>query len=71
MKLLKDFGVRALLGTLVVAPTSITLCILASRGSTEALVMIGEMATMAVGFYFGQRSIQKSNEGGSNVESTK
>jgi len=56
MKLTKDFGVRALMGVLVVIPTVSTLCYLAVRGSSEALVAIAAMSTGIIGYYFGQRN---------------
>ena len=56
MKLLQDFGVRALLGTIIVAPAVGALVYLAVKGSTEAMTSLGIMATAVIAFYFGQRS---------------
>lgn len=56
MKLVRDFGVRALMGLLVLTPAIATLCYLAVKNSPEALVAIVAMSTAIVGFYFGTRS---------------
>lgn len=56
MKLIKDFGVRALLGTIIVAPSIGALVYLAVNGSTEALTALGIMASAVTAYYFGQRS---------------
>ncbi len=56
MKLIQDFGVRALMGVLVLAPAVATLCYLAARGSVEALVALASMSTGIIGFYYGTRS---------------
>jgi hypothetical protein len=66
LKLLHDFGVRALFGTLIILPSILTLCWLAINGSSESLVLIGELAGIVIGFYFGQRSTAKK-EGDSDV----
>lgn len=55
MKLIKDFGVRALLGTIIVAPAVVALVILAVKGSPEAMTGLVAMATGVTGYYFGQR----------------
>ena len=55
MKLINDFGVRALLGTMIVAPAVIALVILALNGSSEAMTALVAMATGVSGYYFGQR----------------
>jgi len=58
-KLKRDFGVRALLGTLVVAPSVGALAYLAIRGSGEALTALATMGSAVMAFYFGQRSVQR------------
>ncbi len=55
MKLKQDFGVRALLGVLVVAPAMVAIVVLAIRGSEEALRYLGELVLVVVAFYFGFR----------------
>ena len=55
MKLIQDFGVRALLGTVVVVPTIGALVFLAINGSNEARTVLGTIASMVIAFYFGQR----------------
>lgn len=55
-KLFADFGVRALLGTLIVAPAVGALVYLAVKGSTEAMTSLGIMASAVVFFYYGTRS---------------
>ena len=55
-KLKQDFGVRALLGTLIVAPSVGALAYLAVNGSSEALTALATMGSAVMAFYFGQRS---------------
>lgn len=55
MKLLKDFGVRALLAFIPITGATITLSYLAINGSTEAMLALAGMATLAGGYYFKQR----------------
>jgi len=55
MKLVKDFGVRALLGSIIVAPATACLVVLALNGSSEAMTGLVAMATGVTGYYFGQR----------------
>ncbi len=65
-KLKRDFGVRALLGTLIVAPSIGALAYLAITGSGEALTALATMGSAVMAFYFGQRSVQRrkgENEG--------
>lgn len=56
MKLAQDFGVRALMGVLVVIPAMGTLSYLAIRGSSEALTAIATMCAAIIFFFFGTRS---------------
>ena len=56
MKLKKDFGVRALMGVLVLTPAVATLCYVAVQGSPEALTALVAMSMAIIGFYFGTRS---------------
>lgn len=56
MKLLQDFGVRALLATIVTTPTVALLFIMAAKGNEAAFTTLVAMASGALAFYFGQRS---------------
>jgi len=56
-KLKTDFGVRALLGVLIVGPATGTLAYLAINGSGEALTALATMGSAVMAFYFGQRSV--------------
>ncbi len=61
MKLFKDFGVRALLATLVVGVACIASIILIALGEYAlGFGFLSNGASMALGFYFGTRS----NQGG-------
>ena len=62
MKLIKDFGVRALFGVIILVPAVATLCYLALDGSREALIAIVAASSSIVSFYFGQRSKEKKEE---------
>ena len=63
MKLKQDFGVRALLATIVVTVATIALAYMAVGGSTEALVALVAEFSGVVAFYFGQRSVSgKTNQ---------
>ena len=56
MKLLKDFGVRALLATLVVSGAVAGAFYLILNGNSElGMSFLGQTAMAAIGFYFGQR----------------
>ena len=56
MKLKTDFGVRALLATIVVGIATIALAYMAVTGSREALVALVAEFSGVLGYYFGQRS---------------
>lgn len=57
MKLVQDFGIRALLGTIVVLGGVGTLGYLAIiKSSAEAQTALATMTSMIVAYYFGQRS---------------
>ncbi len=58
-KLKRDFGVRALLGTLIVVPSVGALGYLAITGSDVALTALATMGSAVMAFYFGQRSVQR------------
>ena len=57
-KLIHDFGIRAWLGTLVVAPGMGALAYLALKGSSEALIALSTNITAVLGFYFLTRKEQ-------------
>ena len=63
MKLARDFGIRALFGTIVLCFSVPTLCFLAAYGSDQALTALITLAASVVAFYFGARS-QKPPEKG-------
>lgn len=55
MRLYRDFGVRALLAVIVVAPTVYVLCRLALNGSEYAIVTLVGMSAGVMGAYFYQK----------------
>ena len=56
MKLAQDFGVRALLATLIVAPGIGVLVYLSVIGNREALIALVSIISAVVGYYYGQRT---------------
>jgi len=56
MKLIQDFGVRALLGTIVTLGATGTLGYLAINGNAEAQTALVAMASGVIAYYFGQKS---------------
>lgn len=61
MKLFKDFGIRALFGTLIIAGFLYFFWLAMTR-YPQALIIVKDafvgLITMIVGFYFGQRSVK-------------
>lgn len=59
MKLKKDFGVRALLASIVVSGAVLGGLYLIIQGNAElGMGFLGSAAMAAIGFYFGQRDHQ-------------
>ncbi len=57
MKLKSDFGVRALIATIIIAGATFAGVWLVITGSAElGMGFLGNAALAALGFYFGQRS---------------
>jgi hypothetical protein len=56
MKLITDFGVRALLGTIVSLGAVGTLGYLALHGNAEAQTTLSVLVSGVIAFYFGQKS---------------
>ena len=56
MKLYRDFGIRALFGTIVLLLAVPTMALLAYSGNEQALIALITLATTVVAFYFGARS---------------
>ena len=57
MKLLKDFGVRALIATIIVSAASAAGLILVIQGKPElGMGFLSSAAMATIGFYFGQRT---------------
>ena len=66
MKLINDFGVRALFGSIAVGGAVFTLSWIAiTQENVSALQMLGDAMIAVIAFYFGQRS-----NGGKNGSST-
>ena len=57
MKLWNDFGVRALLGVIIVAPAIGALVyMVVTTNSKDAMVALVAISSAVAGYYFGQRS---------------
>ena len=61
MKLKQDFGIRALLATIVVTIATGVLAYLSIIGSSEALVALVATISAVIGYYFGLRSTSGGN----------
>jgi hypothetical protein len=56
VKLVKNFGIRALFGVIILALALPSICIMAIYGNEHALTTLGLIVMAVVSFYFGASS---------------